>query len=105
MLGTTTSNPNLSSIPGYPTSLGRAPIGPSTTRRTATRSILTPRTPGLAPQAGGGPQWLVLTGLGYTSFFQITQAADSNPGRYTLTAKTTQLTLALGADSCRRHFI
>jgi hypothetical protein len=51
--------------------------------------------PGLTP-AAGAPQWIVLTGLGYTSFFQITAAAESNPNLYTLTTKTTQLTLAFG---------
>ncbi|HZU10903.1 MAG TPA: putative baseplate assembly protein [Pseudacidobacterium sp.] len=42
-------------------------------------------------------QWVVLTGLGYTSFFQITAApSESNPNAFTLTTKTTQLTLDLG---------
>jgi hypothetical protein len=51
--------------------------------------------PGLAP-GPGTTQWIVLTGLGYTSFFSVTAAAESNPNMFTLTAKTTQLTLALG---------
>jgi hypothetical protein len=46
--------------------------------------------------SGGAVQWAVLTGLGYTSFFQIKGVAESNPNLYTLTSKTTQLTLALG---------
>ncbi|WP_266168807.1 putative baseplate assembly protein [Dyella subtropica] len=50
---------------------------------------------GLGP-SGTSQQWIVLTGLGYTSFFRITAAAESNPNLYTLTAKTTQLTLAPG---------
>jgi hypothetical protein len=52
--------------------------------------------PGLAPQSGGPPQWLILTGETYTSFFQITKAVDSSPGRFALATKTTQLTLAFG---------
>lgn len=51
---------------------------------------------GLAPSSSGPAQWAILTGLGYTSFFQITGASDSNPNYYTLTSKTTRLTLALG---------
>jgi hypothetical protein len=42
------------------------------------------------------PQWIVLTGLGYTSYFRITAVAESNPKLFTLTSKTTQLTLTFG---------
>src|SRR5580658_64405 len=53
--------------------------------------------PGLEPSQAPGaqPQWLVLTGTGegYTSVFQITNAVDTNPNYFTLTAKTTQVTL------------
>lgn len=56
--------------------------------------------PGLAPQQGvtppAPPSLIILTGLGYTSYFQITQAVESNPGLYTLTSKTTQVTLEWG---------
>src|ERR1017187_8282204 len=96
MLGTTTSNPHLSSIPGYPTSFGTGADWTFYYQENSKQINLDASYSGLAPQANGGPQWIVLTGLGYTSFFQITQAADSNPGRYTLTTKTTQLNLALG---------
>ena len=57
---------------------------------------------GLSPAASGASakaeqaQWMVLTGPQYTSFFQIKSAAESNPGRYALSAKTTQLVLASG---------
>jgi hypothetical protein len=51
--------------------------------------------PGLAP-AAGAPQWLVLTGEGYTSFFQISAVDEANRNLYTLTSKTTRLTLAMG---------
>jgi hypothetical protein len=55
---------------------------------------------GLAPAAtspSGDPsqlQWLVLTGPSNTAYFQISQASDTNPGLYTLSIKTTQLTLS-----------
>lgn len=58
---------------------------------------------GLSPAASGPTapanqsQWMVLTGPQYTSFFQIKSASESNPGLYSLSAKTTQLTLASGA--------
>jgi hypothetical protein len=41
---------------------------------------------------------MVLTGSQGTSFFQIQSATESNPALYSLSAKTTQLTLASGAD-------
>jgi hypothetical protein len=57
--------------------------------------------PGLtppAPAADATPQWLVLTRPGpCTAFFQIGAVAETSPGRYTLTAKTTQLTLTANA--------
>ena len=95
-LGSTTSNPNLSSIPGYPTSIGKGSDWSFYYQDYSYQINLDASYPGLAPQANAASSWIVLTGLGYTSFFQITQAVDSNPGRYTLTTKTTQLTLALG---------
>jgi hypothetical protein len=58
---------------------------------------------GLSPAASGAnapagqSQWMVLTGPQYTSFFQIQSASESNPRLYSLSAKTTQLTLASGA--------
>jgi hypothetical protein len=52
---------------------------------------------GLTPPPGGPPQWLVLTGTAneYTSVFQVTHAADTNPGYFTLNTKTTRVTLQL----------
>ena len=55
-----------------------------------------PRIPAWLRPPGGPPQWLVLTAPGTTAFFQITAVAETSPDRYTLTAKTTQLTLAAG---------
>jgi len=52
--------------------------------------------PGLAPAQGGVPQWTVLVSPDYVALFQVTAAADTGPVLYTLTAKTTQLTLANG---------
>jgi len=57
---------------------------------------------GLNPAASGASapanqsQWMILTGPKYTSFFQIKSASESNPGLYSLSAKTTQLVLAAG---------
>ncbi|MBN8712747.1 MAG: hypothetical protein J0H50_02060 [Xanthomonadales bacterium] len=50
---------------------------------------------GLNP-APDAPQWAVLAGSSSTAFFAVTAADESNPNRYTLTAKTTRLTLAFG---------
>ncbi len=58
--------------------------------------------PGLSPAASGSSapadqsQWMILTGPKYTSFFQIKSASESNPGLYSLSAKTTQLNIASG---------
>lgn len=57
---------------------------------------------GLKPTAHGSDapadqsQWMVLTGPQYTSFFQVKSASESNPGLYSLSAKTTQLNIAYG---------
>lgn len=95
-LGDATSNPTLKSIPGYPSSIGTGSDWNFYYQDYSNQINLDASYPGLAPQTNGPPQWIVLTGLGYTSFFQILGAAESNPGRYTLTAKTTQLTLTMG---------
>ncbi|HEX3359158.1 MAG TPA: putative baseplate assembly protein [Tepidisphaeraceae bacterium] len=58
--------------------------------------------PGLSPAAKSPStaasqlQWLVLTGPKYTSYFQITKASETNPNLYTLSTKTTQLTVSDG---------
>jgi hypothetical protein len=51
--------------------------------------------PGLTP-AAGAPQWAVLIGEGYSSFFQVSAVDEANRNLYTLTSKTTRLTLAMG---------
>ena len=51
---------------------------------------------GLTPQAGGEPQWAVFVSKGTVALFQITAAAESGMKAYSLAAKTSQLTLALG---------
>ena len=95
-LGSSASNPNLSLIPGYPASIQQGADWSFYYQEYSNQINLDASYPGLAPQAGATPPWIVLTGLGYTSFFQIKQAAESNPGRYALTSKTTQLTLDMG---------
>jgi hypothetical protein len=52
--------------------------------------------PGLTPQAGGEAQWAVFVSRGTVALFQITAVAETGMKAYSLAAKTTQLTLALG---------
>jgi len=52
--------------------------------------------PGTAPPKSGSPGWTVLVSPDYTALYQITAAVDTGPVLYTLTTKTTQLTLANG---------
>jgi hypothetical protein len=51
--------------------------------------------PGIAP-AQGQPGWTLLVSPDFTALYQITAAVDTGPVLYTLTTKTTQLTLANG---------
>jgi hypothetical protein len=51
---------------------------------------------GLAPAVGGEPQWITFVSPGGIALFQITSASETGPALYTLTSKTTHLTLALG---------
>ncbi len=88
-----TNNTKVTSIPGYPN--GGGTDWEFQYVENSNQVNLDASYPGLEP-AAGTLQWIVLTGLGFTSFFQITKAVESNPGAYTLTTKTTQLTLALG---------
>jgi len=52
---------------------------------------------GLTPPSSRPPQWVVLAGTrhDYRSVFQIQSVVDTNPNFFTLTTKTTQLTLSL----------
>jgi len=50
------------------------------------------------PPGGPPPQFAVFTTGSTSWFFQITATAETSPGYYTLTAKTTQLTVALGGE-------
>ena len=52
---------------------------------------------GLTPASTGPPKWIVLAGTShdYRSVFSIQSAVDTNPNFFTLTTKTTQLTLQL----------
>jgi hypothetical protein len=95
-LGSTKHNPNLALIPGYPATPVTGSDWSFYYQEYSYQINLDASYPGLAPQASAPPPLIVFTGLGYTSYFQITGAADTNPGRYTLTAKTTQLTLDWG---------
>lgn len=60
--------------------------------------------PGLA-YSSSVPQWVVLTTPGGSiTYFQVTAVTESNPNLYTLTTKTTRLTLALGAVVATENF-
>jgi len=52
--------------------------------------------PGLAPTPGGEPRWIVFAAPVSTALFNIAATAETGPVQYTLTSKTTQLTLANG---------
>jgi hypothetical protein len=94
LLGTPATNGNLSKIPGYS---GGVDWNYAALYKDWTYQInLDASYPGLAPQSGGPASLIVLTGLGYTSYFQIQQATESSPGYFALTTKTTQLTLGWG---------
>ncbi|HTB74273.1 MAG TPA: putative baseplate assembly protein [Polyangiaceae bacterium] len=63
---------------------------------TGTQVNLDASYPGLKPPANGTSQWAVLAGSKGTSFFLVTDAGESSPLLYTLSAKTTYLELAFG---------
>ena len=50
--------------------------------------------PIVVPGKGGEPSWTILISPDYTALYQIAAAADTGPVNFTLTSKTTQLTLA-----------
>jgi hypothetical protein len=93
LMGTTQSNPNLTSIRGYPSSI-TAGSDWNFIYNTGTYQInLDASYAGLAPPSSGPPSLIVLSVLGLPFAFQITAATDSNPNYYGLTTKTSQLTL------------
>ncbi len=57
---------------------------------------------GLAPAGSSADQvqWLVLTGPANTAVFQIVSASESNPNRYSLSAKTSPGAALPGRSSC-----
>ena len=52
--------------------------------------------PGIAAAQGGPAQWTVLVSPDFVAAYQVTAVAETGPRKYTLTSKTTQLTLANG---------
>jgi hypothetical protein len=52
--------------------------------------------PGIAATQSGPPQWTVLVSPDFVALYQVTAVSETGPLRYTLTSKTTQLTLANG---------
>ena len=97
----TLAGTNIPHVPGYPSTTPPSPTWDYIYTDGSDQVNLDASYPGLAPPAkpsDGPPQWIVLTGTshGYTSFFQVTATTESSPDYYTLTAKTTRLTLAMG---------
>jgi hypothetical protein len=90
-----TTGSHATTVPGYP---GNSPRWDYLPTGGSDQLNLDASYPGLAPQPGE-LQWLVLTGAPwgytYTSVFLITAARDTNPAFYTLTVKTTELTLTV----------
>ncbi len=92
----TLNQSNVSSLEGYPTDTPGQSTWNYKWTGSALQINLDASYPGLGPPAPGPPGWIALTGAGFSGFFQIQAAADTNPGLYTLTIKTTQLTLQNG---------
>jgi len=90
-------------IPGFPASPVSANSDWSWSYAGSSTINLDSSYPGLNPAPSGSSasaaqlQWVVLTSPSSTSFFQIASASESNPALYTVSAKTTQLTMAGGA--------
>ena len=106
------SGPNLRYVPGYQSEIiddktVPAPTWDYTNNFNNVNQIsLDASYPGLEPPAppasgqppGVPPQFAAFTDGSSAWFFQITGTAETSPDYYTLTAKTTQLTLALGGE-------
>jgi len=95
-LGDPASNHNLSNISGYPSTITSGSDWSFIYIDSSYQINLDASYPGLTPQNGATPPLIILTNQDNTVYFPVTQAVESNPGRYTLTAKTTQLTLDKG---------
>jgi hypothetical protein len=91
----TLSGPYIPNVPGYPQGAKHGPRW-DYIYDGGGQINLDASYPGLAPPASGPPPWVVLTGAGDTALFQVRDAAETSPDYYTLTAKTTRLTLKLG---------
>jgi hypothetical protein len=96
----TLSGPYIWQVPGWPGSPpGDGPAGPPGPQWNyqyggGGQVYLDAIYPGLTPAAGGGPQWLVLTGpevfgIVVTTVFTIDSARDLNPGLYALAYRVT----------------
>jgi hypothetical protein len=107
----TLGGPNIINVTGWPSATGTSfPQRWNYATQYVTGSSqasLDASYPGLTPAAGGPPQWLVLTGPAQAltalsvqatstiaAVFQITAAQDTSPDYYTVTSKTTELTVA-----------
>jgi hypothetical protein len=89
-----TTNTDIRSLTGFPSALGddwtfQYPSG-------SFQINLDASYPGLAPAQGSAPQWTVLVSPDFVALFEIAATGETGPLLYTLTSKTTRLTLANG---------
>ena len=94
---------NLSSFPMYNNDWAfQYTIGTSQINLDASYPSVTPSQPA-SSSSPAAPQWTVLSGPGLIMLFQVVSTAETGPGLYTLTTKTTQLTLANGQALVNLH--
>jgi hypothetical protein len=88
------NTPSIANLPEFPSGTGTTGDWKFQYTANSGQVNLDSSISGLGPTAGGEPQWGVFTSPHYTALLQINSAADTGPNLYTLTSKTTQLTLA-----------
>jgi hypothetical protein len=90
-------NPDLTNLIGFPTSIVKGADWTYQYTSGSRQINLDASYAGLSPASSGEPQWVIVGAPGYyILLFHIAAAVDSGPNLYTLTQKTTQLTLANG---------
>jgi hypothetical protein len=95
-LFTSGSNNNLGNLTGWPSGGNGDWIFQDGYTNGSYQINLDASYPGTAPPQSGAPGWAVFVSPNFTVLYQITAAVDTGPVLYTLTTKTTQLTLANG---------
>jgi hypothetical protein len=95
-LFSSSSNNNLSNLTGWPPGGNGDWIFQDGYTNGSYQINLDASYPGTAPPQSGALGWTVLVCPNFTALYQVTAAVDTGPVLYTLTTKTTQLTLANG---------